>query len=217
MLGRMVKGTRKRLSKRNRIAKTVPELKRTFDLLERELPSILKLKTSNDRVKRFQEVWKRLFGRPVNSKAAEAYLQVKARKRTRRSQRGGYALTGAPIDQSTGPGIYGVNGSFPQYVSKGLGFYDTINQDGTVAGCGTVDTTPKVPVSIGDNRVTSGGGILSAASDALFGTYYRPAAASNPTSAQFDFQTVMQGRPLPPSGLADQTHLRLMPSVAQRY
>jgi hypothetical protein len=212
----MVRATRKRLSKRNRISKTVPEIKRTFDLLERELPSILKMKSSTERVKRFQAVWKGLFGRPVNTKAAEAYLQVKAsshKKGTRRSQRGGFALKGAPIDSSTGPGAYGVYGSYPEYVNKGLGFYNTINKDSLAQSCGTQDITPQVPVSIGDNRVSvKGGGVLTSASDALFGTFTRPFGSSNPTSPQFDLQTSMQGRPLPQSGVASDTQLRLMPS-----
>jgi len=213
----MVRATRKRLSKRNRISKTVPELKRTFDTLERELPSILKMKSSTERIKSFQAVWKRLFGRPVNAKAAEAYLQVKAtgrRKGTRRSQRGGFALTGAPLDYTTGPGAYGTYGSYPEYVSKGLGFYNTINKDGLAQSCGTQDITPQVPASIGDNRVTAGGGILSSASDALFATFNRPFAASNPTTPQFDLQTSMQGRSLPPSSVASETQLKLMPSQA---
>ena len=210
----MVRATRKRLSKRNRISKTVPEIKRTFDLLERELPSILKMKSSAERVKRFQAVWKRLFGRPVNTKAAEAYLQVKAsshKKGTRRSQRGGFALKGAPIDSSTGPGAYGVHGSYPEYVQKGLGFYNTINKDSFAES--TQVNTAQVPASIGDNRVSvKGGGVLTSASDALFATFTRPFAPSAPTSPQFDLQTSMQGRPLPPSGVASDTHLRLMPS-----
>lgn len=64
------------------------------------------------------------FHRSVNDKAADAYIQFESKKakkgkKTRR-MRGGAALGGAPLDYSTRPGIYGVYGEFPEYISGGF-------------------------------------------------------------------------------------------------
>jgi hypothetical protein len=69
------------------------------------------------------------FHRTVDDKAADAYIQFESKKskkaftkrqRQRQRQRGGAPLGGAPLDYSTRPGIYGVYGEFPQYISNGF-------------------------------------------------------------------------------------------------
>ena len=65
----------------------------------------------------------RTFHRDVDDKAADAYLQFESKKIKKgktKKQRGGAALGGAPLDYSTRPGIYGVYGEFPQYISGGF-------------------------------------------------------------------------------------------------
>jgi hypothetical protein len=175
---------------------TIPELKRSFDALEREVDTILASGSGSSaaRVKRFQEAWRRIFGRPVDATAAEAYLAVKSRrapKKTRKVQRGGMA----PVDFQTRPGVDGSYGSFLPYVSQGLRFYDTINQEGMFKDCGVKDSSPNVPADMGSNKATlSGGGA-------------RPFPATVPATFAQDFQDAWLGRSTGASPAADQTKL----------
>jgi hypothetical protein len=184
------RSTRKRSSREN-----IPSIKNSFDVLEKEVEEIIRdTQDTKQRVRKFQQVWRKIFGRPVEGIAAEAYLQVKMKTTTRRkSQKGGSALAGAPLDYQTRPGIDGVHGSFPQYVSSGLGFYDTINQDQLNKGVGLSAFDPAVPADMGSNKV--GGG---AATDAAYLTLTRPFSAVSPPSITNDIQTTLQGRAVGP-------------------
>lgn len=212
MTGR--RGTKTR--KRRAHAITIPELKESFDAIERRTTEILRSDADKQaKVRRFQEAWRRIFGRAVDAAAAEAYLAVKARTlpraapgqrgKSRKAQKGGAALAGAPLDFQTRPGVDGSYGNFLPYVARGFGFYDTVNQQGLTQGCGTENITPKVPVDIGSNKV--GGGMLS---DALSAITSRPVQASSPPSIANDIQTAWQGRALGASPAPDQNHLRLI-------
>jgi len=203
--------TRKRALTRNGPRKhslspmSIPELKRSFDSLDHAVDTIVRSKkTMPQQVKDFQAAWRRIFGRPVEAPAAEAYLQVKARGRkgTRRSQKGGMGpLAGAPLDHQATPGVYGTHGSFPPYLTSGLSFYNTINQDGLTKGCGTENITPAISASMGSNKALAGGGMLS---DAAFAVGHRPFGSSSPPSIGNDFQTYWQGRSLGASPQPDQ-------------
>ena len=184
------RSTRKRSSR-----ESIPSIKNSFDVLEKEVEEIIRdTQDTKQRVRKFQQVWRKIFGRPVEGIAAEAYLQVKMKTTTRRkSQKGGAALAGAPLDYQTRPGIDGVHGSFPQYVSSGLGFYDTINQDQLNKGVGLSAFEPAVPADMGSNKV--GGG---AATDAAYLTLTRPFSAVSPPTIANNVQTTLQGRPLGP-------------------
>ena len=178
--------TRKRSSREQ-----IPSIKNSFDVLEREVEEIIReTPDTKQRVRKFQQVWRKIFGRPVEGIAAEAYLQVKMKTTTRRkSQKGGSALAGAPLDYQTRPGIDGVHGSFPQYVSSGLGFYDTINQDQLNKGVGLSAFDPAVPADMGSNKV--GGG---ATADAAYLSLTRPFSSVSPPSTVNNIQTSLQGR-----------------------
>ena len=164
MVSRKGKGTRRKTALKSR-ALTIPELKHCFDTVETETYDLLKSGLPQaETVKKFQALWKSIFHRSVTKEAAESYLQVKrgtkirpVRKGTRR-QKGGAALAGAPLDHMTRPGVDGYYGSFPAYQSSGLAFYDTINKDGLVQGCGTTDITPSVSATMGSNEFLKGGG-----------------------------------------------------------
>ena len=194
--------------KRRAVATHIPQLKHSFDVLEHEVSKILKdTENPKQRVKKFQEVWRKIFGRPVEAVAAEAYLQVKEKARknkTRKAQRGGSALAGAPLDFQTRPGVDGVHGSFPQYLTSGLSFYNTINQDQLNKGVGLSAFEPAVPAEMGSNQV---GGQLA---DAAFLATTRPATAVSPPSVINDLQTWAQGRPLGQSPDASQNQLKYM-------
>ena len=206
--------------KRKIVATTIPELKRSFDALEDSVSDILRSGgTPAQRVKKFQVEWRKIFGRPVDAKAAEAYLHVKSRKGTKagkktrkagRYQKGGAAgggtLAGAPLDFQTRPGVDGVHGSFPQYVSQGMSFYNTINQEGMFKDCGIVDITPKVPVSIGSNQ--AGGGVLADSLQSIISS--RPFVSSAPPTFLQDAQDGWMGKSLGQSPSASQTQLKYM-------
>ena len=181
------RSTRKRSSR-----ESIPSIKNSFDVLEKEVEEIIRdTQDTKQRVRKFQQVWRKIFGRPVEGIAAEAYLQVKMKTTTRRkSQKGGSALAGAPLDYQTRPGIDGVHGSFPQYVSSGLGFYDTINQDQLNKGVGLSAFEPAVPASMGSNQ--AGG----SAADAAYLTLTRPFSSVSPPTIVNDIQTTLQGRSL---------------------
>jgi hypothetical protein len=188
---------------------SIPELKRSFDALDHAVDTIVRAKKSPaQQVKDFQAAWRRIFGRPVEAPAAEAFLQVKSRakKGTRRSQKGGAAaaLAGAPLDFQTRPGVDGVHGSFPQYLTSGLSFYNTINQEGMAKGCGTENITPNIPIGMGSNKALLGGGVLGTLSDAATTLSNRPFGSSSPPSIGNDFQTYWQGRALGASPQPDQ-------------
>ena len=205
--------------KRRVVAASIPELKESFDSLERAVTGILRSGADQkSRVKRFQEAWRKIFGRPVDAAAAEAYLQVKAHglprsegktRKAGKKQRGGGAagspLSGAPLDFQVRPGVDGPHGSFLSYVTQGFGFGNTVNQPAIFKGCGIENTTPAVPASLGSNKV--GGGMIS---DALSAAINRPFTSSNPPSVFNDIQTTFQGRSLGASPAADQSAFKYM-------
>ena len=162
------------------------------------------------RIKKLQALLREQFHHPVQPMAAEAYLTVieKGSKRgtRRRKQKGGMA----PLDFQTRPGIDGVHGSFPQYLTGGLSFYNTINQEGMFQDCGKLDTTPSVPVSIGSNQAGGGVGFGTVLSDAFTLATTRPFESSSPPSVAQNIQTVWQGRNLSASPRANQNPLKYM-------
>lgn len=194
---------------------SLPELKGSFDNLRKGCHAILRsTKDTKQRIREFQTLWKDIFHRPVDAAAADAYLRVmgssvargktaKGGMRSTRKQKGGAALSGAPLDFQTRPGVDGAHGSFPQYLTGGLSFYNTINQEGMFKSCGVVDNTPAVPASLGSNQ--AGGGLFS---DISFLASTRPQDSSIPPSAIQDIQTAWQGRALGASPQPNQNQLK---------
>ena len=198
-------------------AVTLPELKGVFDALRKNCHDILRsTKDTKQRIRKFQAAWKELFHRPVDAMAAESYLRVMEKgsrasattkkAKAHKKQKGGFApLTGATVDFQTRPGVDGVHGSFPQYLTGGLSFYNTINQEGMFKGCGVEDITPAIPDTMGSNKALAGGGFLS---DSAFLVTTRPSESSVPPNMFQDVQTVMQGRQLGTSPNASQNPLK---------
>ena len=197
----------KRVTKRRRTVTTLPELKGIFTSLRKGTLEILKSSSSTkERITKFKKLWFTLMHSPVEPIAAEAYLRVmetgSSRKNTtRRAQKGGAAagMSGAPLDFQTRPGVDGVYGSFPQYQTGGLSFYDTINKQGMFQECGRVDNTPFVPESISSNKVQGGGGVLTTLSDAVTLATTRPFVAQPVPSVGQTAVAALHGMPLPPS------------------
>ena len=207
---------------------TIPQLRKAFDHIERYTSSLLhSTKDEAERRKAFQKEWRKVFHRDVDDKSADAYLEFEEKKVGKKSgtrkQKGGAApLAGAPLDYSTRPGIDGIYGVFPAYVSSGLSFYNDINQEAPLAGCGTENTTPKVPISIGSNEVQKGGrrtrknyrsghrggsrvttdhrgGAFPSVSEFAQALSFRPVIATAPPSVTYNAQMEFKGLPLPAS------------------
>lgn len=207
LVGMAPRKTRKRLAKSR--SASIPALKQSFDSLNQAVNDILRSGgSSKQQVKKFQTVWRRIFGRPVDTLAAEAYLKVKSRGHSRK-QRGGSVLQGAPVDFQVRPGIDGSHGSFNPYISSGFSFGNSVNQPGMFQSCGTENTTPQIAVDMGSNAVMKGGkrgggNFMQAASDALFTASTRPFAASVPTTGMVLAQDTALGRPPPPPSAPEQ-------------
>jgi hypothetical protein len=128
---------------------TIPQLRKAFDHIESFSVGLLRReKDSTKRRKAFQEEWMKVFHRAVDDKAADAYLQFESKKAKKggktRKQRGGAALSGAPLDYSTRPGIYGVYGTFPEYISAGFStFGDATNKMAIQEGCNSAAEAAK--------------------------------------------------------------------------
>lgn len=211
---------------------TIPQLRKAFDHIEHYTESLLK-KTSNsdERRKAFQKEWSKVFHRAVDDKSANAYLAFEEKKMGRkgtRKQKGGALLAGAPLDYSTRPGIEGVYGVFPAYVSSGFAFYNDINKEAPLAGCGIENTTPKVPISIGSNEVQKGGkrktrknkrqggGAFPSISEFAQTMSSRPILSTNPPTMAYTAQMDFKGLPSPASSAANTAnppYLTMKPST----
>ena len=209
------KGKNGRLShtRKNRAAATtLPHLKSLFNELRKSSSEIIRSTTNTkDRIRKFKKVWKDIFHHPVDPMAADAYLRVieksgKTRHNKTRKAKGGQRGGGAPVDFQTRPGVDGVHGSFPQYLTGGLSFYDTINQQGMFKGCGIENSTPVVPLSIGSGGLLKGGGAMTALSDALTVATTRPEASTAPPGIVSNLTTAWYGQQPSPSPQAYQTH-----------
>jgi hypothetical protein len=126
---------------------TIPHLRKAFDHIEAFTNAlVVKEKDPKKRRKAFQEEWRKVFHRSVDDKAADAYLKFeskKGKKGSTRKQRGGAALGGAPLDYSTRPGLYGVYGEFPQYISGGFSFGNSVNKMAIQEGCNSAAEAAK--------------------------------------------------------------------------
>jgi hypothetical protein len=127
---------------------TIPQLRKAFDHIESYTAGLVQReKDMKKRRQAFQEEWMKVFHHAVDEKAADAYLQFEAKKtkgsKTRR-MRGGAALGGAPLDYSTRPGIYGVYGTFPEYISGGFATMgDATNKMAIQEGCNSAAEAAK--------------------------------------------------------------------------
>jgi hypothetical protein len=224
----------KRHSKTRKIQKgfmTIPQLRKAFDHIESFTQSLLhSTKNAEERRKAFQKEWLKVFHRSVDDKSANAYLQFEEKKGSKgktKKQKGGAApLAGAPLDYSTRPGINGIYGTFPAYVSSGLAFYNDINKEAPLAGCGTENTTPNVPISIGSNEVQKGGrrtrknkrqggyhrgGAFPSISEFAQALTFRPITSTNPPTMAYSAQMDYKGVPPPPSSTANTANPPYLP------
>jgi hypothetical protein len=166
---------------------TIPQLRKAFVVVDAETKKILAKHPINDEsIKEFCKMWKSIFHKSIDKKAAEAYLTLKTKdtkRKTRKSMKGG----SAPVDYMLRPGIDGTHGNFLPYVSSGLTFYNDINKIGMDADCGKVDITPRIAADMGSNKV--GGASFTELTQ-------RPIQSSVPPSVLQDAQNAYLGNKL---------------------
>ena len=152
--------------KKNKVL-TIPQLRKAFVQVDVETKKILSKHPVNDEsIKDFIKMWKSIFHRTIDSKAAEAYLTLQSKQNKKKGTRKNKTTTKgsmkggmAPVDYMLRPGIDGTHGNFLPYVSSGLTFYNDINKIGMDGDCGKVDITPTIAADMGSNKV--GGASLS--------------------------------------------------------
>lgn len=147
---------------------TIPELKRAFEHVE-EFVELHHTVPLNNLVPMFQEEWIRTFYKEVDKESAKAYVQhaldqLKHKpQKERRHYGGAMALSGAPLDYTTRPGLYitpGVDqGSYavvPKYVDSG--FWNPEPARGYDPVPGQTHYVTQTPAGLGSNAVHFRGG-----------------------------------------------------------
>lgn len=179
----MVRKTRKNTHHKKSKAVTIPELRRSFEHIERVADSGLSRKESYEKVARdVRKEWRKTFSKELDKKSAELFVTNRMNHSTKprrmsMKHKGGAALAGAPLDYTTRQGVYLAPGQIPdkaghlpltgdkasdfgsylQYVSKGFGVgIPEIAQDMPYETGGYVrgmPPWPQVPTNMGSNAV----------------------------------------------------------------
>ena len=204
---------------------TIPQLRKTFDHIEEFTMNLLgREKDPKKRRVAFQSEWMKVFHRAVDDKAADAYLEFESKKvkkmgKTRKQKGGNWG--GAPLDYSTRPGIYGVYGTFPEYISAGFStFGDATNKMAIQEGCNSAAEAAKFQApytGFGAASLAQKGGASRKASkrsrktrkqrggvswgDFASALSFRPLTASAPPGPVYSVMMGVKGLPPYPSGL----------------
>ncbi len=187
------KRTKSHQSKSKKVL-TIPELRKSLDHVTSYTEALVKsgAKSTKEMAAAFADEWQKVFGVKLDGKTSESYIRhvmkqpVFGSKGTRRKQRGGAALAGAPLDYLTRPGLDLPYGNFEKYVSSG--FWNP--EPAILQDCGKQQGD--LPIAgMGSNRM-SGGGLMDTVSQ-----IFRP-IATNPPSVQSDAVRAWNGQPLNP-------------------
>ena len=179
----MVRKTRKNAHHKKGKAVTIPELRRSFEYIERVADEGLHRKESTDKIAlTVRKEWRKTFSKDLDKKSAELFVtnrmsHSKGHRHMTRRHRGGAAISGAPLDYTTRQGVYlapgqipdkaghlpltgdkpSVFGSYLKYVSNGFGIgIPEIAQNMPYSTNGYVPGMPdwpKVPINMGSNAV----------------------------------------------------------------
>ncbi len=115
----MVRKTRKNTHHKKSKAVTIPELRRSFEHIERVADSGLSRKESYEKVARdVRKEWRKIFSKELDKKSAELFVtnrmnHSKGHHRMTQRHKGGAALAGAPLDYTTRQGVYLAPGQIP--------------------------------------------------------------------------------------------------------
>ncbi len=186
----MVRKTRKHQStksKRFNGIQTIPELRRSFEHIEKFINEKIRSDIPKDQlVKELRKEWFHVFVKELNKKSAEAFVEQRlnhcklSRRGTLRKKGGASPLGGAPVNYSLRPGMYLAPESIPSNGSSVTSFsdghYPLSGGESSVYGnlvkyvdsgfwnpekAGIVpgyDPWPKVPADMGSNKVSMKGG-----------------------------------------------------------
>jgi hypothetical protein len=120
----MVQKTRKNKQRKEKGVHTIPELRRSFEHIEKTVDEMIYKKESHEKMTRdLRKKWHTIFMKDLDNESAKAFIDhrmkdtigIKGRKghsRTRRT-RGGAAIAGAPLDYITRPGVQLAPGLIP--------------------------------------------------------------------------------------------------------
>ena len=176
----MVSKTRKNprhKKNKNRGVYSIPELRRSFEHIEKFVDDKIHKKESLEKITRdLRKEWTQIFMKELDKKSAEAFIGDRmkhtGRRRITRKQGGGAALAGAPLDYTTRQGVYLAPESIPDkaghlplsgnapsnfgnylaYVDKG--FQVSVPESGQSFDPVQGQTKwPQVPVGMGSNEV----------------------------------------------------------------
>jgi hypothetical protein len=175
---------------------TIPELRSSMEHITAFSNKLKQSKASlKDKVKNLSAEWKRVFGKSLPPKVAEAYLKnLSGRKGLTRKHRGGASpLAGAPLDYSTRPGLNLPSGQFTPYVDKG--FWNP--QPAILQSALSQQVTPQPGMG---NNTMNGGGIFDSLGTAASAALFRPFVGQSPMSSQQTVMNSWKGLPLPPGG-----------------
>jgi hypothetical protein len=156
---------------------TIPQLRKAFVQVDIETKKILSKHPVNDEsIKEFTKMWKSIFHRTIDTKAAEAYLTLQSKQNKKKRTRKNKTMKGgmAPVDYMLRPGIDGTHGNFLPYVSSGLSFYNDINKIAMDGDCGKVDITPTIAADMGSNKVSGGASVSELMSQRLVSSSVPP-------------------------------------------
>lgn len=203
---------------------TIPQLRKAFDHMESFTLGLLQREKDRKKCRKaFQEEWMKTFHRSVNDKAADAYIQFESKKakkgkKTRR-MRGGAAIAGAPLDYSTRPGIYGVYGEFPEYISGGFATMgNATNKMAIQEGCNSAAEAAKfqapytgfgaASLSQKGGKSRKGtrklkGGAFPTISEFASAASFRPLSSSNPAGMVYSNLMEFKGAAPYPSSYAN--------------
>lgn len=177
----MVRKTRKNAHHKkgkNKGVSTIPELRRSFEHIERMVDTGLGNKESHDKVSRdLRREWKKIFYKDLDKKSADLFVvnrmkHTSGRRTTMKHKGGAAAISGAPLDYTTRQGLYLAPGQIPdkdghlpltgdkvsnfgsylEYVSKGfsVGIPEIAQNYDPVPG---QPAWPQVPAGMGSNAV----------------------------------------------------------------
>jgi len=194
----MAKTRKGSVHKKHEVTLTIPQLRQSLEHMESYSDKLAGTKPVSQAAKLFASEWKRVFGKTLSPKDAEAYLskKMKGRKyKKTRKHRGGAILTGAPLDHITRAGGYAQaqEASYPPLVTKGFWtpqpaiLQDSETQQGVVPYPST-----------GSNKAMAGGGLLSSLSSSFAAASFRPYVAENPVTSLQSMGSSFKGLPSGP-------------------
>ena len=185
--------TRKSHKKQAKVL-SIPELRKSLEHIDSYSEKLLATKPLKSAASLLSSEWKRLFGKALSLKDAEAYLKKKNKYKKTRKHRGGAMLTGAPLEHVTRAGDYipAPTAVYPPLIAKGFW-----NPEPSILQ----DNAPQKSVpytTIGSNKAMDGGGMLNSIGAPFVAASFRPFVGQNPETSGHALMTSFKGLPASP-------------------